>query len=173
VVSLVHAELKAEGVSTGRKRVARLMVSVRERPPCRDERDRDAAQLSRLCERGYLHSMGRMTLITGDERRRRWSSEERARILAAIEEPGAVVAEVARRADVCTSLVYKWRLAARAAASASGFVQVIVENPQQPPARASEAELGAILVEMNGARIRIGANAPSALIVATLKVLRS
>jgi transposase len=117
--------------------------------------------------------MGRMTLITGDERRRRWSDEERARILAAIEEPGAVVAEVARRADVCTSLVYKWQREARAAASAPGFVQVIAENPPQPPAPASEAELGAILVEMNGARIRIGANAPSALIAATLKALRS
>ena len=108
--------------------------------------------------------MSRMTLITGDERRRRWSSEERARILSAIEEPGAVVAEVARRADVCTSLVYKWRREARAAASASGFVQVVVENPPQPPAPASDAELGAILVEMNGARIRIGANSPSALV---------
>ena len=117
--------------------------------------------------------MGRMTLITGDERRRRWSDEERARILAAIEEPGAVVAEVARRADVCTSLVYRWRREARAAASVSGFVQMVVENPPQPPAPASEAELSAILVELNGARIRIGANAPSALIAATLKALRS
>ena len=53
--------------------------------------------------------MSRMTLITGDERRRRWSEEDRVRILAAIEEPGAVVAEVARREDICTSLVYKWR----------------------------------------------------------------
>jgi hypothetical protein len=31
-----------------------------------------------------------MTLITGVERRRRWISEERAQILAAIDEPGAV-----------------------------------------------------------------------------------
>ncbi len=77
--------------------------------------------------------------MTGDERRRHWSEEERARILAAIEEPGAVVAEVARRADVCTSLVYRWRREARAAASASGFVQVVVENPpQQPPTPANE-----------------------------------
>jgi transposase len=119
--------------------------------------------------------MGRMTLITGDERRRRWSDEERARILASIDEPGAVVAEVARRADVCTSLVYKWRREARAAASTSGFAPVIVENPPQPPAPvlASEPELGVILVEMNGARIRIGANASSAMIAATLKALRS
>jgi hypothetical protein len=38
-----------------------------------------------------------MTLITGGERRRRWSSEDRTQIVAAIEEQGAVVAEVARR----------------------------------------------------------------------------
>ena len=117
--------------------------------------------------------MGRMTLMTGDERRRRWSDEERARILAAIEEPGAVVAEVARRADACTSLVYKWRRQARATANDPGFAQVVVENAPRPPMPAGEPELGAILVEVNGARIRIGANAPSALIAATLKALRS
>ena len=72
--------------------------------------------------------MGRMTLITGSERRRRWSADDKARILAEIEEPGAVVAEVARRADVCTSLVYKWRREARKAASARGFAPVIVES---------------------------------------------
>ena len=113
--------------------------------------------------------MGRMTLITGVERRRRWSLEERAQVLAAIDEPGAVVAEVARRADVCTSLVYKWRREARSAASEPSFAPVIVE----PPSPASGPELGAILVEMKDARIRIGSNAPSALIAATLKALRS
>jgi len=45
--------------------------------------------------------MGRMTLITGEERRRRWSNEARSRILAAIDEPGAVIADVARREDIC------------------------------------------------------------------------
>jgi transposase len=114
-----------------------------------------------------------MTLITGGERRRRWSSEERARILAAIEEPGAVVAEVARRADVCTSLVYKWRRGARSAASASGFARVVVENTPQSTSPVSAPELGAIMVEMKDARIRIGANASSAMIAATLKALRS
>ena len=90
----------------------------------------EAAQLSRLYERGKLHSMGRMTLITGGERRRRWSDEDRARILAAIAEPGAVVADVARREDVCTSLVYKWRRAARReqSAAACGFSPVIIET---------------------------------------------
>lgn len=117
--------------------------------------------------------MGRMTLITGVERRRRWSSEERAQILAAIDEPGAVVADVARRADVCTSLVYKWRREARIAASEPSFAPVIVEQTLQSPSPASEPELDAILVEMKDARVRIGSNAPSALIAATLKALRS
>jgi transposase-like protein len=57
--------------------------------------------------------MSRMTLITGEERRRRWSGEARSRILAAIDEPGAVIAEVARREDVCTSLIYKVSLRRR------------------------------------------------------------
>ncbi len=118
-----------------------------------------------------------MTLITGGERRRGWSDEDRARILAAVDEPGAVVAEVARREDVCTSLVYKWRREARAATNVSGFARVVVEDsPRSPPPTApppSASEPGAILVEMRGARVRIGASAPAALIAATLKALRS
>ncbi len=122
--------------------------------------------------------MGRMTLITGDERRRRWSEEDRVRILAAIAEPGAVVAEVARREDICTSLVYKWRREARrtASADASGFSPVIIEasprpSPTLPPSNGSD--LRVIEVELKGVRVRIGADAPSAVIAATLKALRS
>src|SRR5476649_1584448 len=118
--------------------------------------------------------MGRMTLITGEERRRRWSGDERSRILAAIDEPGAVIAEVARREDVCTSLIYKWRREARSAASTSRFARVIVEDTlaEPPPSHANEPEPGVILVQMKDARVRIGANAPPALITATLKALR-
>ncbi len=56
-----------------------------------------------------LRSMARMTLIFGAERRQRYSDEDRTRILAAASEPGAVIAKAARREDVCTSLVFKWR----------------------------------------------------------------
>jgi transposase len=115
--------------------------------------------------------MGRMTLITGIERRRRWSLEERAEILAAADEPGAVVAEVARRSDVCTSLVYKWRREARSPATPPGFASVVVEQPASMPAAGLDA--GVILVELKNARIRIGANAQSAMIAATFKALRS
>ena len=116
-----------------------------------------------------------MTLITGDERRRRWSDDDRARILSEIETRSAVVAEVARREDICTIPVYKWRREARksACASAPGFAHVVIETSSaslvSPPiAGASDV----IVVEVNSARVRIGAGAPSALIAATLKALR-
>ncbi len=116
-------------------------------------------------------------MITGGERRRRWSEEDRARILAAIAEPGAVIAEVARREEICTSLVYKWRREARNGANATmpGFARVVVEAlPRAPaPGPASEPEPSAIVVEMKEARIRIGGNASAAVIAATLKALRS
>jgi transposase len=76
--------------------------------------------------------MGRMTLITGEERRRRWSDEDRGRILAAINAPGAVIADVARRADVCTSLIYKWRRDARRAVRQPAFARVIVDDAASP-----------------------------------------
>jgi transposase len=116
-----------------------------------------------------------MTLITGGERRRRWSEEDRARILAAIAEPGAVIAEVARREEVCTSLVYKWRREAGSAVDVSGpgFARVVVEALPQPPAPTSEPESSAIVVELKEARVRIGGNASAAVIAATSKALRS
>jgi len=123
--------------------------------------------------------MGRMTLITGGERRRRWRDEDRTRILAAIAEPGAVVADVARREDVCTSLVYKWRRAARREQSAAvcGFSPVIIEPApraaisQEPPPQ--EAAAGVVEVELKDVRVKISATAPSSVIAATLKALRS
>jgi transposase len=119
--------------------------------------------------------MVQMTLITGVERRRRWSADDRARILAAICEPGAVVAEVARREDVCTSLVYKWRRAAlRAASTTCGFSPVVIEAPPPAPGMPPAPDLspGVVVVELEDVRVKIGAGAPPAVICATLKALR-
>jgi transposase len=118
-----------------------------------------------------------MTLITGGERRHRWSDEDRVRILAAIAEPGAVVADVARREDVCTSLVYKWRRSERRdqGAGARGFSPVVIEtvplaSPTPRPSQTSAS--GVVEVDLKGVRVRITADAPSAVIAATLKALR-
>ena len=66
--------------------------------------------------------MSHVTLLTGPERRRRWSEEDQCRILAAAFAPGAKVAAVARQYDVATSLIYKWRSTMRA--RETGFTEV-------------------------------------------------
>ena len=120
--------------------------------------------------------MGRMTVISGAERRRRWSDEDRARILAATFEPGAVIADVARREDVCTSLVFKWRREMRETveAAAGGFAPVVIEPAPAGPCSSMSPNSGSavIEVELKEARVRIHAGAPSSAIAAALKALR-
>lgn len=53
--------------------------------------------------------MGQVTVFSGPERRRRWSEEERLRILGEAFSPGASVSQVCRRHDISTALIYTWR----------------------------------------------------------------
>jgi transposase len=115
--------------------------------------------------------MAHMTLLTGPERRRRWNEDDRVRILAASFTPGAVVADVARQFDVSTSLIYKWRKTCLAAGAPAFAPAVLVDAPEPPAGR---AQVPAILIELpGGARVNIAANAPAALVAATLKALRA
>src|SRR6202007_3153931 len=51
----------------------------------------------------------RVELITGQRRRRRWTAEEKARIVAESFEEGANISEVARRHGVVRGLLTVWR----------------------------------------------------------------
>lgn len=116
--------------------------------------------------------MGQITLLTGPERRRRWSDEERRRILAAAFTPGAVVATVSRQFEVSTSLIYKWRQQALACepAAAAAFAPAVM---LAEPVAAAPPDTPAIIVELpNGARLRIGSHASAALVTASLRALR-
>jgi transposase len=50
-----------------------------------------------------------MEIITGVERRRRWSLDEKLRIVAETEQPGAGIAEIARRYEISRGLLWNWR----------------------------------------------------------------
>ena len=52
---------------------------------------------------------GMVEIITGRERRRRWSIEDKLRLVAETREPGARVRSVAVRHGVCESLLFTWR----------------------------------------------------------------
>jgi transposase-like protein len=53
--------------------------------------------------------MSQITLISGPERRRVWSDEQKRELVAAVSAPGANVAEIARRADLRSNQIYWWR----------------------------------------------------------------
>jgi transposase len=137
--------------------------------------------------------MTQMTIMTGEDRRRKWPLAERDRILAAAFAPGAVVAKVARQFDVASSLIYTWRRQAAGIATGKpvGFSPaILIEQardpapeapPLLPPSSSASAhpvpvepvEPVAITVEFSaGVRVIIDATAPTALVTATLRALQ-
>lgn len=72
-------------------------------------------------------------ILTGPERRRRWSAEEKAGIVAQATAPEARVAEVARRHAISRSLLYKW-CRERSGGALVGLVPVVVATPEGPSA---------------------------------------
>jgi transposase len=53
----------------------------------------------------------RIEIITGHERRRRFTDVDKARLVSEAAQPGESVAIVARRHGICSSLLYRWRRA--------------------------------------------------------------
>lgn len=53
--------------------------------------------------------MGRMEILTGVERRRDWSDEEKLSILQEAADPDSKIADVARRHDIKPQQIYAWR----------------------------------------------------------------
>jgi transposase len=115
--------------------------------------------------------MAQITLLTGPERRRRWSEDERQRILAAAFSPGAVVATISRQFEVSTSLIYKWRQQrAMPSEPAAAFAPAVM---LAEPVATAPPDTTVIIVELaNGARLKIGSHASTALVTATLRALR-
>ena len=68
----------------------------------------------------------RIEVITSVERRRRWGAEDKGRLVAAMNAPGAVVTEIARSAGVSASLLYRWRRQLAADSERPAFVPVRV-----------------------------------------------
>jgi len=109
--------------------------------------------------------MSRVEVITGPERRRRWSDEQKRRIVAEAFGPGGVVAEVARRAAICAGQIYRWRKELREATQ--GFSEVIVAasaDSNRPVSAPVEIKAGDI-------HIRIAATAPRDLVASVIKAL--
>jgi transposase len=85
-------------------------------------------------------TMDRVEVITSVERRRRWSAAEKVRLVAAMDKPGTVVTEIARREGIVASLLYRWRRQFAAEWETTAFVPVRV-SPDVDEAASTTAPL--------------------------------
>ena len=115
--------------------------------------------------------MTTVTVLSGPERRRRWSPSEKAGIVAASYGPGAVVTAVARRHDVHPNLLHHWRRQARRALDGGQglkFLPVAVTPAGRPGSKAE----GSIEIELAGSvRVRVDAAVDEAALGRVLRAL--
>ena len=130
----------------------------------------------------------RIEVINGAGGRRRWSTDDKARILGETLVPGAVVSEVARRHGLTPQQLFGWRREARwalnaAAAAPASFVPVVVEAPGPAPepwlgcgrtrGRSRRSRADGIELEIEGVVVRVGSGASEQAITAVIRALRS
>jgi transposase len=86
----------------------------------------------------------RVEILNGVERRRRWSDDEKARIIEETFAPGVKVSDVARKHGVSRNLIFAWRRQARPAKlgepTAARLIPIHVAAPR-PPALVMQAPL--------------------------------
>jgi transposase len=133
----------------------------------------------------------RIEVITGAERRRKWSAEEKAEIVAESLAEGAVVSEVARRHGLSPQQLFGWRARLRDAVrdpapspdSTPAFVPTIVENqapcvaaPSLPATVVAVGTVGSdpasIEIAFGWVIVRVRGEADPRALTAVLKALR-
>jgi transposase len=133
---------------------------------------------------------GVLEIITGRERRRRWSTEEKLRIVEESTEPGAVMRAVAARNGICDSLLYAWRRQVREGTlrtiDTPAFVPVRVletsitagapSSALDHPSSSARLEARSDLIEIelgDGRQVRVGRDVNLAALRRVLTALRS
>ena len=128
----------------------------------------------------------RVEVLGGLERRRRWSRDDKARIVEETLAPGAKVTEVARRNGVAASVVFTWRRQARtvaqveprfapvqiAAAEAIEKTSNLLLADDSRVRSVAAARIGLIEIDLgNRRRIRVDAHVDPEALARVLEVL--
>ena len=130
----------------------------------------------------------RIEVFTGVGRRRTWSAEDKARIVAESVTSGDSVCSVARRHGLSPQQLFGWRRQARQPAAASDdahaplFVPAVVETPlveravagrKRKRTRPADRSAGIIEVEIDGVTVRVGRGAEAKTVAAVLRALKA
>ena len=116
--------------------------------------------------------MAQITVISGVERRRRWSDEQKLAFVEAAIAPGASVAVIARDADVASSSIYRWRREfCGLPVAPRGFTEVAVHSNPSNSGHGGAPDM--LLIEIRGATIRAPNGTSASLLMATLRELKA
>ncbi|MCK7616248.1 IS66-like element accessory protein TnpA [Roseibium sediminicola] len=114
--------------------------------------------------------MGRVEILTGRERRRIWSDDQKLTILEEVATSGLTIADVARRHDVLPQQIYAWRRkfaqdqrehlqepcflpVTLVASEAERHGQALEEESVRKPALKKAARMGRIEIRCKGGRV--------------------
>ena len=120
----------------------------------------------------------RLEVLTGVGGRRRWSSDDKARIVEETLAPGASVSDVARRHDIRPQQLFGWRRGMRIVdpEPRMTFVPALVEAPEKaehPRPRRAGAGRGDIELEIDGVVVRVRRGAEAKTVAAVIKALKA
>src|SRR5215208_6526794 len=120
-------------------------------------------------------SFRRLEVITGVGCRRRWSLEDKARIVAESLDPATTASAVARRYGLHASQLFVWRQqlqrSALSAETVRGprFVPVLLAEDSAPPAET----VGRMEIALGAAVVRVGIDVDGPALRRVLEVVRS
>jgi transposase len=122
----------------------------------------------------------RLEVLTGVGGRRRWSADDKARIVEETLAPGATVSEVARRHDIRAQQLFGWRREMRIVdpEPAVSFVPAVVEavDPEKVDRarpRPAPTGRGDIELEFEGVVVRVRRGAEAKTVAAVIKALKA
>jgi transposase len=123
----------------------------------------------------------RVEVLTGPERRRKWSDETKIAIVAEALTDGVVISDVARRHDITPSQLFGWirqfrdaALATIASQQSPMFAPAVVDVPVPMPSPPLPAEPPAeIEISVGVATVRIRGAVDAKTLAAVLKALRA
>lgn len=120
------------------------------------------------------HTLGpspvrRIEVITGSEKRRRWTDDEKARVIEETLRPDAVVSEIVRRHGLTPQQVFTWR---RAEVDGAGsFVPAVIDAKEIAPASV-DATRPMIELDMAGDSMWIWRDADIGVVTAVIGALK-
>ena len=122
----------------------------------------------------------RVEVITGGSRRRRWTDDEKARVVEETLRPDAVVSEIARRHGLTPQQLFTWRRsmrrkpAAEESAVTPTFVSAVVETTDSAaPEIKTTARPPVIELDIGGDSVWVWRDADIGMVTAVIDILKS